>query len=609
MKNSRFIGKKQAFRRISVKALLFVTLLLTATTEASAQQQMIPVYGKTGDMGCVMVVDSIRLSRATVSSGTQGYAAASSGTQGSETVVGLTLQLNLAGTPLQKTDKVTLVPRLFTATDSVDFPAVHLYARWAYINLLRSGAISPISPISPMSPIGPLDLHLQASEARTPLSYSQHTAYQPWMEQAQLKLVVSETDGCGTEHQANSAIIGETRMVLNQHTERIQERSTTQQLSGRAYISFMVNKTDILPEYRRNRRELAKLHSVLDSLRNVENMDIRRLTLKGFASPEGSYSHNEELARGRVESLRDYIVTSFGLNPDIISTAYEPEDWVGLRDYVVHSQLAERDKILAIIDGNALPDDKLSQIASGFPAAYKQLSAEAFPQLRHTDYSIDYSVTRGVDRDEVKVLIDTSYVHTLVLHQEPLMPAVGLPLSTYRPWIAVKTNLLYDLLVAPNIELELPLGRKARWSLMAEYTNPWWRWDRLSQSYEIQEGGLELRHWFSPRCAYGRPCLTGHFWGLYGAVAKYDLEHNEVGDQGEIVSGGLTYGYAWPLSKHWNLELSASAGVIFGERRHYNAEFESTHLIYKYTKNMFYAGPTKLKVSLVWLLGKKGGVL
>ena len=86
-----------------------------------------------------------------------------------------------------------------------------------------------------------------------------------------------------------------------------------------------------------------------------------------------------------------------------------------------------------------------------------------------------------------------------------------------------------------------------------------------------------------------------------------DLENDGTGDQGEVFSGGLTYGYSLPLGRHWNLEMSVSGGVVFGERRHYNAEFESTHLIYKYTKNMFYAGPTKLKLSLVWIIGKKGG--
>ena len=61
-------------------------------------------------------------------------------------------------------------------------------------------------------------------------------------------------------------------------------------------------------------------------------------------------------------------------------------------------------------------------------------------------------------------------------------------------------------------------------------------------------------------------------------------------------------GYSWPIAKRWNLELSASVGYMDGKRRHYNAEFESSHLIYKETKKLQYFGPTKLKFSLVWII-------
>jgi hypothetical protein len=97
--------------------------------------------------------------------------------------------------------------------------------------------------------------------------------------------------------------------------------------------------------------------------------------------------------------------------------------------------------------------------------------------------------------------------------------------------------------------------------------------------------------------------------GVYVASAKYDLDYNGTGDQGEVWSVGATFGYSWPIGRRWNLELSASAGFLSGKRRHYNAEFESSHLIYKETKSLRYFGPTKLKFSLVWIIPskKKGG--
>jgi len=540
-----------------------------------AEQQTIPVYGEIGDMDCVVVIDSIRLSR-------QGNTA------------GLYLQVAIAGQNLRHADMVTVVPRLVTKTDSVDFPVVKLYGHWAYMSLLRSG-----------EKFNDSEIRIPGSEARTALPYSQHTAYKSWMKDAQLKLIATRTDGCGNEYRENTRSLGEKRMVFSQREVHTESTASLLQFQGRAYISFAVNKTDIRPELGNNRRELQSLNDVLDSLRHQENMDIRHLSLKGFSSPEGSYKHNEELSKGRVESLRQYLVSHFSIDPYSISTSYEAEDWIGLRDWVNKSNLPDRQQILAIIDTSDDPDKKLALIAKRHSASYKVISTECFPLLRHTDYNIDYSITCGENRNETKVLIDTSYVNTLNFIEEPLQAPVSYTPTTYTPLLALKTNLLYDLLLAPNIEAEMSFGQDSRWSIMAEYNNPWWRWSKLNQSYEIQEFGLELRKWFWPRCQGGRPFLCGQFYGAYAAVAKYDLERNKVGNQGEVFSAGLTYGYSMPLADRWNLELSASLGIIAGQRRHYNAEFDSTHLIYKYTKNLFYAGPTKLKITLVYLLKKK----
>ena len=98
---------------------LFLAILVIAGIRVWAQQQTIPVYDKDGGLGCVVVVDSIKLSKADS--------------------LGLTLTLGLADNALPKTDMVMLTPRLFTATDSIDFPSLRLYGKWAYIALQRSG--------------------------------------------------------------------------------------------------------------------------------------------------------------------------------------------------------------------------------------------------------------------------------------------------------------------------------------------------------------------------------------------------------------------------------------------------------------------------------------
>ncbi len=181
-----------------------------------------------------------------------------------------------------------------------------------------------------------------------------------------------------------------------------------------------------------------------------------------------------------------------------------------------------------------------------------------------------------------------------------------------RPFFALKTNMLFDLLATPNVEIEIPVG-KTRFSVMGEFWKPWFVWGNDRYAYQLQVLGGELRYWTTPRSKLKREQLTGTFFGAYYAHGRYDLQWKGVGDQGEFNSVGVTYGYSWPIARNLNIEASVSAGYLWGPRRHYRNEYDG-HLIWKHTSTERYVGPTKLKISIVWFWGgsafclcKKGG--
>ena len=91
--------------------------------------------------------------------------------------------------------------------------------------------------------------------------------------------------------------------------------------------------------------------------------------------------------------------------------------------------------------------------------------------------------------------------------------------NTGKTILAVKNNLLYDIALAPNIEIEVPIGRQ--WSLNAEYKCPWWSDSNKEICYQLLSGGIESRFWLGNRA--GRRQLTGHFIGLYAEGGIYDF--------------------------------------------------------------------------------------
>jgi tetratricopeptide (TPR) repeat protein len=88
--------------------------------------------------------------------------------------------------------------------------------------------------------------------------------------------------------------------------------------------------------------------------------------------------------------------------PDFIQTSYEPEDWAGLRKFVEASSLANRDAILALIDGNREPDNKEWVIKSEYADDYKVMYKECYPGLRRSDYKVEYTIRSYTDVEEIK---------------------------------------------------------------------------------------------------------------------------------------------------------------------------------------------------------------
>ncbi len=600
--NIRIGHQKRNSNRNLAWTLLLSTCLWCVFLRTHAQEHMLLQYHTSAKGGTSVLVENVQVTR-----------------QGESTVC-LQMLFSLAGVRQPSIYATELTPRLYTATDSIDFPSVRLLGSKAYYHDVRY-------PDAPDEEV----MEYRDREAYQPQAYAKQVPYQAWMSGAKLKFVVRAVDGCGNERgfiQRTYHLPYQQRFTM---AERLKIISTqqAQYLQGRAYISFSKKNTKIDPNYQNNPRELARIQNSIDSLLSQQDVIMKHLSLKGFASPEGAYLMNLQLASDRVHSLKQYLMDTYGLEDDIISVDYEPEDWVGLRKYVDGSTLPERNALLTIIDNTQDPDERLKMISQKYPKTYRFLLDSVFVYLRHTDYRIEYVKVTEKEIRSSNVSSDSTTTNTFMTGQMPEGPSIQLTqhrVHRYKPLMAVKTNLLFDAVLVPNVEIEVPLGRRgnwSRWSIMGEMWFPWWRFSHnpdgdvnpylrpdqrpTRKSLEMLTGGLELRYWMLPRCNGHRPLLSGTFIGLYAAGGKYDLEWNSEGSQGEFISAGITVGHSWTIGRHWNLELSASGGFIHTPYRYYEAEFDDTHLIYRYNKTKNLIAPTKLKLSLVYILGKKGG--
>jgi len=313
------------------------------------------------------------------------------------------MTIDLSGLDVSSNRAVLLTPRLVNGQDSIDLPSVGIYGRRRYYFYVRNGG----SMLT-----GRNETSFKASDKPGSIPYNKVLPYQEWMNGATLSLHRSDYGCCNTLLARQSGPLGDYAEAVTFFPELVYvrpnaERVKSRSLEGSAYIDFPVDQTTIYPDYRRNTAELGKIQATIDSVRNDRDVTITQVWLKGYASPESPYAHNEQLAIGRTEALKKYIRQLYHFDNSVIATDHEPEDWAGLRRYVAQSAIDNKDEILAIIDSDREPDAKEWKIKSAYPDQYRFLLQNCYPALRHTDYRIAYTIRGYSDADEIERILNT----------------------------------------------------------------------------------------------------------------------------------------------------------------------------------------------------------
>ena len=341
-------------------------------------------------------------------------------------------------------------------------------------------------------------------------------------------------------------------------------------------VFFPVDVARFSPDYLENPVTLAKLDSVI-AVHGTDLID--SLVVIAQSSPEGPYAHNVDLANGRAASMRDYLTSHFP----------------GL-------------------------EGKIRVRAGVAPWPASRAKADLV-RLRYAAFRLvfPFDITIPVPSISEDLTVDEN-LYGLDLNDEVLLPEESLDVEiptydeSYKQTIfALKTNLLFDLATALNVELEIPIGR--RMSIMWEDVFPWWETGN-KYCFQNWQMGPELRYWFTPWDVHGTDKLRGFFIGAYGMSAKGDLQNDRKFDyQYEYWSAGLTGGWSARLGRrNWGrLEFSLGLGYANVDYRHYLPMDDYSKLIrdpYDVGTASFW-GPTKAKVSLVIPVNvtrnKKGG--
>lgn len=284
-------------------------------------------------------------------------------------------------------------------TDSIVLPSLTVAGRNRYYSHLRNGDLADG------------ELIYRAGD-KADISYAQSIPWQAWMENGYIYMREETQDCCKPVKPLCDTPVAQIGTIAAPPVKATNsagyialtnDETIEMELQGSAFVDFIVNRTEIEPQYRKNPRELKKIIESIDKVREDPDATITRLTIKGYASPEGSYANNVRLAKGRTEAVKDYVMANSSFPASIYHTDYVAEDWPGLREWLETSNIENRDAMIAFIDDKSVAEEKRNDIfRQKFPDQYPFLLATVYPSLRHTDYRITYKIRRYYDVAEIR---------------------------------------------------------------------------------------------------------------------------------------------------------------------------------------------------------------
>ena len=314
------------------------------------------------------------------------------------------MTIDLSDLDVKGQRSVHFLPVIRNGEDSLQLSPIGIYSRGRYINYLRRGE-------SVFQDLG--ETVYKSKEAPKAFNYSATVPYKSWMDGSDVYMT-KVTCGCCQDKlgEESSELGGFNIPVFNPHFIYLTPEADLvkrRELSGTAYIDFIVSRTNINPKYRNNAIELSKIIASIDSVKNDDDVKVKHISLKGFASPESPYSNNERLAKGRTNALKEYVKGLYDFDDSMFITEYEPENWEDLRTFIENtSYLANKEAILALIDSDMEPDLKEWKIKNEYPVQYDYLYALCYPGLRKTEYVIEYNIDVYTDVDEIVKIFHTS---------------------------------------------------------------------------------------------------------------------------------------------------------------------------------------------------------
>lgn len=166
----------------------------------------------------------------------------------------------------------------------------------------------------------------------------------------------------------------------------------------------------------------------------------------------------------------------------------------------------------------------------------------------------------------------------------------GMPHRAAAQFFTVRADALAALTGTLHVGAEASVADK--WTIeISGYWNPI-RTSNLSMNF----GAVQIGPRYWPYEAF-----VGHFIGTQLSYVGYDLGHRTRRYDGNAYGLGISYGYAWMLTKRWNIAVEAGIGLFHTKDTRRDPTVSDWEDEYIYRIRRWTLFPSRLEVSFSYL--------
>lgn len=323
------------------------------------------------------------------------------------------LNIILNNVKVKSAHGLDLIPQLVSSTQTMNLPRVAIKGKNEYLAYERTLAL--MNEKQKAAYDLPYIVEKDYKRKSDTIPYRYMLPYKPWMADARLDM---QRDECGCGEIALMDIEPVMDKVTLEYipvlyipvphvafvTPNVEEIKL-REIQAECFLDFVVNKTDIRPDYMNNPRELAKIHTMIDDLKSDPSIKVDRMDIIGYASPEGTLENNKRLSEGRAVALRNYLQSKYEFPRNNYHIVFGGENWDGLVNALNHMDFEYKEEVLKIIETTSIENGreaKLMKLNGGIP--YRILLKNVFPSLRVAICKVNYNV-KNFSVDEAKEVL------------------------------------------------------------------------------------------------------------------------------------------------------------------------------------------------------------